>query len=174
MQSDCQLVQAVLAGRTAAYAQLVARYERAVLGAAMQVLHDLNAAEDATQDAFTAAYEHLGRLRQPAAFGGWVIRIARRRAVWVARQRRRHASLEAAAAVAAPGRNGLLDEQQRRLLAAVMRLPEHERTIIVLRHFQGHEVAAIAGITGRPVGTVTKQLSRAHARLREWLGDAGP
>ncbi len=174
MQSDAQLVQAVLAGRTAAYAQLVARYERAVLAAALQVLHDPGAGEDVAQDSFLAAYEQLGRLRQPAAFGGWLIRIARRRALRLARQRRRYRSLEAAGTIAAPGGNGLLDEQQGRLLAAVMRLAEHERTVILLRHFEGHEIPAIAEITHRPVGTVTKQLSRAHARLREWLKDAGP
>jgi DNA-directed RNA polymerase specialized sigma24 family protein len=39
----------------------------------------------------------------------------------------------------------------------------------MLRYFDGHSVQAVAQITGRPLGTVTKQLSRAHARLRARL-----
>jgi RNA polymerase sigma factor (sigma-70 family) len=53
------------------------------------------------------------------------------------------------------------------LLAAVMRLPERERQLLMLRHFGGHSVADIAEMLGRPVGTVTKQLSRSYGRLRE-------
>jgi RNA polymerase sigma-70 factor (ECF subfamily) len=53
------------------------------------------------------------------------------------------------------------------LLAAVMSLPERERRLLMLRHFGGYSVAEIAHIVGRPVGTVTKQLSRGYARLRE-------
>ena len=44
-----------------------------------------------------------------------------------------------------------------------MGLPERERRLLLLRHFDGHSVAAIAQIVGRPVGTVTKQLSRGYA-----------
>jgi RNA polymerase sigma-70 factor (ECF subfamily) len=50
-----------------------------------------------------------------------------------------------------------------------MDLPDHEREVLLLRHFDGHDLAAIAAILSRPLGTVTKQLSRAHARLRERL-----
>lgn len=52
------------------------------------------------------------------------------------------------------------------LLEAVARLPDHERVVVGLRYFDGHAVNDIAAITGRPVGTVTKQLSRAIKRLR--------
>jgi len=57
------------------------------------------------------------------------------------------------------------------LLAAVMRLPERERQVVTLRYFDGHSVQAVAEITGRPLGTVTRQLSRAYARLWERLKD---
>jgi DNA-directed RNA polymerase specialized sigma24 family protein len=57
------------------------------------------------------------------------------------------------------------------LLEAVMRLPDHERNAVLLCHFQGHSVRDAAALTGRTVGTVTKQLSRAYARLRAALKD---
>ena len=58
-------------------------------------------------------------------------------------------------------------------MAAVSSLPEHERTVTVLRYFNGHSVIEIADLTGRPVGTITKQLSRALKRLRDKLDKTG-
>ena len=65
--------------------------------------------------------------------------------------------------------DGCLDDEASELLEAVMDLREHERNVILLRHVDGHSVRAIATLTGRSVGTVTKQLSRAYARLRKKL-----
>lgn len=41
----------------------------------------------------------------------------------------------------------------------------------MLRYFTGHNVKDVAQIVGRGVGTVTKQLSRAHERLRKTLSE---
>ena len=46
-------------------------------------------------------------------------------------------------------------------------LPEREQRLLMLRHFGGHSIAEIAAMVGRPIGTVTKQISRGYARLRE-------
>jgi RNA polymerase sigma-70 factor, ECF subfamily len=54
------------------------------------------------------------------------------------------------------------------LLSLVARLPDHERVLIGQRYLDGHSIAEIAAITSRPIGTVTKRLSRAIARLRLW------
>jgi RNA polymerase sigma-70 factor (ECF subfamily) len=51
----------------------------------------------------------------------------------------------------------------------IARLPEHERIVVVMRYVNGRSVKDIADSTGRPVGTITKQLSRAIERLRDWL-----
>ena len=52
------------------------------------------------------------------------------------------------------------------LLEAVAALPEHERLVVALRYLDGRTMVQIAAALGRPVGTVTKQLSRAIERLR--------
>jgi RNA polymerase sigma-70 factor (ECF subfamily) len=70
---------------------------------------------------------------------------------------------------AAPSPNGNPNEAQRRVLAAVLRLPKHEQLALTLYYFEGHSVKAVSQITGQPVGTVTMQLSRARARLRRML-----
>ena len=55
------------------------------------------------------------------------------------------------------------------LIVAVGRLPEQEQTVVVFHYLDGHPVKVVAEMTGRPVGTVTKQLSRGAARLRRIL-----
>jgi RNA polymerase sigma-70 factor (ECF subfamily) len=55
------------------------------------------------------------------------------------------------------------------VIALIGRLPEQEAVVVALRHLDDRPVAEISEITGRPAGTVTKQLSRAYARMRAWL-----
>ncbi|MDY7011525.1 MAG: RNA polymerase sigma factor [Planctomycetota bacterium] len=174
MQSDTQLVQAALNGQRQAYSTLVKRYERAVRATAAAVLRDHHAAQDAAQETFVTAFEKLPSLRKGSVFGPWVLKIVRRQAIRMARQRRTFESLDSQVDPPAARSDGRLDEVSERLLSAVMRLPKHERVIVMLKYFDGHEVKVIAEITNRPVGTVTKRLSRARARLRKWLQEQEP
>ena len=65
--------------------------------------------------------------------------------------------------------NGQLDDEKKWLLAAVVKLPQVERQVVMLRYFGRNNVSDVARISGRSVGTVTKQLSRARIRLRQML-----
>jgi RNA polymerase sigma-70 factor (ECF subfamily) len=169
MQSDGDLVKAVLAGQRELFAELVCRYERAVLAEALAVLRDRDGAQDIAQDAFVAAYEKLAGLKSPNAFGGWLLQIARRRALDAARRKPPPQSLDEAPAPASPCNNGHLDEASVQLLQAIAQLPDHEREAIVLCYFEDLQVKQIAEITRRPVSTVTVQLMRARDRLRQLL-----
>jgi RNA polymerase sigma-70 factor (ECF subfamily) len=170
VQSDAQLVNAVLDGQKDAFAELVCRYERSVRAAAISVLDDHNAAQDAAQEAFIRAYEKLGSLRRASAFGSWLLMIARRCALDAASRLARESSLESSLEFATEDTNGRLDEEKQHLLATVMNLPDSERQVVMLRYFSANSsVKDVAGILGRSVGTVTKQLSRAHKRLRIML-----
>jgi len=75
VQSDAELVNAVLGGARSAFAALVRGYERTVSTAATELLHDRDGAQDAAQEAFVAAYEKLATLRNGSAFGAWVVRM---------------------------------------------------------------------------------------------------
>lgn len=166
LRSDQELVEAVLAGDRSSYGQLVERYERAVRAVAMRVLGDPDAAQDATQEALVIAYRRLSTLRNRAMFGLWLLRITRREAVRLGRRRVKTEPLHDRPD---PHADGRLAADAEELLHAVDRLPGHERLAVMLRYFEGQGVAEIARVTGRPLGTVTKQLSRAHERLRKWL-----
>jgi RNA polymerase sigma-70 factor (ECF subfamily) len=169
MQPDDSIVREVLRGDRGAFAALVARHERAAWATAWRVLRDDHAAADAAQEAFLTAYRRLADLRRPERFGVWLVRIARREAVRAARSRARERarSLDGtgAAGLAASGESRLPADAEA-LLAAVARLPEHERVVVAMHYLDGLPVADVARALGRPVGTVTKQLSRAIERLR--------
>ena len=170
MKSDAEIVELVKAGQIDAFAELVVRYERLVRAAAWHVVRDRHAADDATQEAFVAALQGLGALRNGAKFGPWLLSIARNRAGKALRARCRSPALvgdfETHAADGGP-----LSDRSGHVLELLERLPEHERVVVGLKNLQGHSVQEIAEITGRPVGTVTKQLSRGYERLRQWCSE---
>jgi RNA polymerase sigma-70 factor (ECF subfamily) len=175
MQADAEIVRAVLRGDRGAFAALVARHERAVWATAWRILRDDHAAADAGQEAFLQAFRQLGDLRQPEQFGAWLLVIARRVSIRMARRRAREPSRSLEDFGRDRPHNGeRLDRRPTRLscdaeelLLAIGRLPEQERLVVVLRYLDGLSVAGVAAALGRPDGTVTKQLSRAIDRLRD-------
>ena len=169
MRTDAGLVNAVLSGEKEAFAVLVRRYERLVRAVALGVLGDYHSAADVSQEAFVKAYEQLAGLRKPEAFGAWLMKIAHRCALDFARQKLKEPRLEMKAAALIENPDGQLDEDKQRLLAAVLKLPRSEKQVVMLRYLDDNSVKNVAEIAGRSVGTVTKQLSRAHKRLKKML-----
>jgi RNA polymerase sigma-70 factor (ECF subfamily) len=169
VQSDAELVNAFLDGDKQSFGKLVERYERPVRAVALDVLGDYHLASDVSQNAFVTAYENLPSLRKSVAFGAWLMKITRRCALDWARRKRDETGLESVVPTTICNPDGQLDEEKRWLLRAVINLPRSEKQVIMLRYFSGHSVKEVAEILGRSVGTVTKQLSRAHKRLRNIL-----
>ena len=169
--SDEELVQRTRRGDREAFGDLVERYERPALLVAGSVLHCWHDARDAVQDSFVTAYERLNRLWSPHKFGAWFLQIVRRRALWHARRRastaRRYVPIAMAAEQARAAEAG--GAMSADLAAMIARLPRQECVVVTLRHLGDLPVAEIARVTGRPIGTVTKQLSRAYSRMRPWL-----
>ena len=148
---------------------LVKRYERPVRAVALDVVADYHSAADVSQEAFVKAYQQLAVLRKPEAFGAWLMKITHKCALDSARRRLKAPGLEMKAAAVIESPNGQLDEDNQRLLVAVVKLPKSEKQVVMLRYFGENSVGEVAKIAGRSVGTVTKQLSRAHKRLRKIL-----
>ena len=169
MKADAKLVAAILAGDRSAYAELVTRHERTVRAVAYAVLADHHAAQDVAQETFLHAYKKLATLRNGAAFNSWVRKIARNRALSVARRGTRTASIDNIAEPAATEPDRRFEQAGRDLVEAARRLPEHERTVVMLKYFDGHQVGEISEMLNCPVGTITGRLSRARTRLRKLL-----
>lgn len=169
--SDAELVKEVLDGSKDAFAELVRRYERPAKATALHILGHYHSAEDAAQEAFVRAYRQLSRLSKPDVFGPWLLKIVRRCALDIAERKKADLSLEAAGQLPSHQGNGRLDADKEQLLKLVMQLGNSERQVVLLRYFGDHTVSQIAEIAGRSIGTITKQLSRAHHRLRNQIKD---
>ena len=171
-QSDAKLVQEILAGHKEAFALLLRRYERSVRAVAMSIVKKPHIADDIAQEACVKAWQQLPTLRNPKVFGPWLIKITRRCAIDSLKKQQSLTYSDSLDQMAAHERNGALDEKKQHLLETIGKLPESERQVIMLRYFGPYNVRDLASILGRSVGTVTKQLSRAHKRLRNRLQES--
>ena len=124
-------------------------------------------AEDAAQEAMTAAWRQWEDIREPAA---WV-RIAALRAFWKhKRQQAQTVPLQEAMPQAAPGDPDLavFADEQRWVLGLLRGLAPEQRTAAAL-FYDGLAASEIADLTGKPAATVRSDLRHARNRLREMI-----
>jgi RNA polymerase sigma-70 factor (ECF subfamily) len=161
------LVGAAQAGDNHAFATLY----RQQAGALMPMLWrlaggDRGLAEDWLQEAFVQAWRKLGQLRDPAAFAGWLRRLA----VNVALADRRRGRLATVDLEVEPGAPEppwpAADLDLERAIAA---LPDRARQVLVLFHLSDLGHAEIAELLGVDVGTSKAQLHRARQLIKEKL-----
>src|ERR1700731_2911193 len=86
---DLDLVHASKNGDVAAFEQLVKRYDRKLFRIAQSVTHNREDSQDAVQEAFLKAYQHLGEFRGDSQFSTWLIRITLNQSLMKLRKQRR-------------------------------------------------------------------------------------
>jgi RNA polymerase sigma factor (sigma-70 family) len=150
-------------------------YGRVVYAVAYRILGDAGLAEEATQQAFVKAWRAADSFELGREFGPWLVAIARRTAIDVHRRE----SVRAADPIesVAPGDPALTAEPEAMAIydvwavrQAVEGLPEDEREIVRLQHFEGLTHTEIARRLNVAVGTVKSRSFRAHKRLASVLG----
>jgi RNA polymerase sigma factor (sigma-70 family) len=148
---------------------------RAVFSVAYKILRDRGLAEDATQQAFLNAWRSADRFDTRRDLAPWLAMIARRAAIDLYR---REAAKVAAPLDSAPlGDPALSVEPATAALhdvweirRAVEQLPENEREVVRMQHFEELTHPEIADRLGVAVGTVKSRSFRAHRRLATLIG----
>jgi RNA polymerase sigma-70 factor (sigma-E family) len=137
------------------------------------LVDDLASAEDVVQDAFVALHRRSGSLREPDAALAYlrasVVNLSRS----VLRRRqvaRKHLRVAEPEATAPADSDVLLRDEHRAALAAVKRLPRHQREVLVLRYWSGLSEREIAAALGISPGSVKSAASRGLAALQRVLG----
>jgi RNA polymerase sigma-70 factor (ECF subfamily) len=140
------------------------------------VLRHAADAEDVAQEALLKAYRNFGRLREPARFRGWLVRIVFRMALdrWrsVKRREKRETEWEQPEQRAAgPSVEELAasSEFQARMEQAMDELPEKFRLVVLLAGIEGYTLEEVSGMLGIPMGTVKSRLFFARKKLAEKL-----
>lgn len=167
--SIAELVRAARKGDETAFARLVKCYERQLVAHFLGQTPSVTDAEELAHDTFVRAYMALSRLKDPAQFGSWVFGIARNVYREWSKDRRRQADVPPPAwgeRTEVLKRKAVL---HREIFTIVAALPDPYREVLSLRYFSQTPCAEIARLLGRPVGTVTKQISRGHAMVAESL-----
>ena len=154
------LVVRCRAGDDAAFEELVERYHDRLRYYVRRVLGGADGADDVLQDVWLTAFRKLSRLRNPAALRVWLYRIARNRALAELRKRERWTELtEDVAAAEPPGEEPEFSPQDAaRIHACLARLRTEHRDVLTLRFLEGMGYEEIAGVVGRPIGTVRSRI----------------
>jgi RNA polymerase sigma-70 factor (ECF subfamily) len=177
---DSVLIARAVRGDSAAYEEIVQRYQQVAFRTAYVIAGSAPDAEDAAQEGFVKAYRALDRFRLGADFRPWLLRIVANEARNRVRSSGRRRQLELRLsegfrpgdAAPSPEAVAVASDERRRLLAMVNALSDEDRLVITSRYFlelNGEETATALGI---PEGTVKSRLSRALARLRTRVEEA--
>ena len=117
------------------------------------------------EDGFLHAYRALARFRPGEPFGAWLHRIVANAALDLQRRRKVRAAGTLPETIALPFRDPAeSDELRRRLTAALEKLTERQRAVIVLHDVEGFRHAEIGEMLGIPEGTARSDLHHARGR----------
>jgi RNA polymerase sigma-70 factor (ECF subfamily) len=167
-------------GDREALAPLMERHYQRLHRIVLAYLRDADEALDVVQETFVKAFTHAGSWQEQAEVAPWLTRIAVNKAIdryrrgkrrWLAEQPLEREGHE-------PGFEALDPSPERRVLGreladrigrAVRSLPERQRAVFVLRHYEEMSLEEIAQTLDLKLGTVKSTLHRAVHHLRERL-----
>jgi RNA polymerase sigma-70 factor (ECF subfamily) len=181
---DAALVRRTLAGERGAFEELIRRYMGAVFAIALREAPAASDAEDIAQECFVRAYHGLSSLEDPAAFRGWLKRIAVNLARDAARSRARRSELGEGAAP--PDGDGLagyeapsgdpsasqkvrLKETRREIIEAIASLPEEYAQVAAMKYVETLDYAEMEQRLRISREALRKRLHRANLMLRRAL-----
>ena len=178
LSEDQEAIDRVLAGDSSAYADLVDRHQRRLLGLLAHACGDHGLAEDIAQEAFTRAYRKLKLYSGQSQFYTWLARIAMnllasdRRRKRIENQIAREGfemAMESVGSTGSPEQSLEANETQHCVRQAIQLLDEERRSVLLLRDFDGMDYDAIAETLEIPIGTVRSRLHRARLELKTIL-----
>ncbi|MBK7594158.1 MAG: sigma-70 family RNA polymerase sigma factor [Gemmatimonadetes bacterium] len=187
--TDQEVVRHAVAGREAAYRELIRRYQRPVFSLLYRMVRDRELAEDLAQETFVKVLNAVESYRPEFKFSSWIFKIANNTAIDHLRRRNLdtlsldgspHAesadAVEATTLQISDGAESALEEVTARELGkqievAIAQLRPEYRACILLRHVEGRPYEEIAEMLDLPLGTVKTYIHRARNELRILLAD---
>jgi RNA polymerase sigma factor (sigma-70 family) len=183
---EMELVRRARHGDLQAYDELVKRYQERIYATVYHMTSNHDDANDLAQESFIKAYQALKSFKGGSSFYTWLYRIAVNKTINFLKQRknRTHMSLNdmdfnaehdpdlmALISNKTPRRDADLTELQEKLNAALLKLSDSHRLVVVLHDVQGESHEDIAKIMDCNIGTVRSRLFYARQQLQSFLAD---
>jgi RNA polymerase sigma-70 factor (ECF subfamily) len=165
---DREMLDRFRDGDESAVKAVFERFRGPVFAISMSVLHDHGLASDSTQQTFIKAWQAATTYDPERELAPWIYAIARRTAIDIYRKQSRSVTSDAVDSVALPPELETIWEVFE-VRSALDRLPDEERQVIKLSHFEGLTHVEIASHMDIPLGTVKSRSHRAHRRLLDLL-----
>jgi RNA polymerase sigma-70 factor (ECF subfamily) len=172
--TDEVLMAAARGGNVEAFGAIVRRFQDRVFTVALRLIRNRAAAEDAAQQAFLQAWQARHSYDPRWRVSTWLYRIVTNLCVDERRRSARAAVLGARLPSSHPrSPHDSLEERETRtrLNGSLARLPQVQRTVLVLRYVDDLSSAEVGRICGLPVNTVKSHLARGKAALRKILAE---
>jgi RNA polymerase sigma-70 factor (ECF subfamily) len=168
-----ELIRVAQGGDQKAFHKLVTMYDARIMALALQLLKNKEDAEDIYQEVFVKAWKNLSSFEFKSDFYTWLYRITANTCFSYRSGRHRHhlenISLEEGFHDAFVEETADRTEKQQHIIDAVDELPPKQRTVFVMRYYQGHKIRDIATLLGLSTGTIKRYLHRATLKLRKDL-----
>ncbi len=174
MSDDRDLARRCLSGDAAAARELVERFQNEVHGLCARLLRHHQDSEDVAQEVFLRVFRSLGSWDPARPLRPWVLTIAVNRCrTWLVKRPKRPELVDYLGEL--PGKEPPAGDGEltAAIAAAVGKLRDEYREVFVLFHESSRSYEEIAGIVGRPVGTVKTWLHRTRAIILGHLDDLG-
>jgi RNA polymerase sigma-70 factor (ECF subfamily) len=178
VESDEVLIARVKKGDCEAFNPLVERYKMPLYKVLYRMVHNRDDAEDLVEEAFIKAYRAISRFDLDRSFYAWICRIAVNNAInYIKKERRgqvQSIGMVEYRLIAEKGnpvkmtREKILKE---RINAAIAKLPEEYRMILVLRVDDEYSYDEISNMLKIPKGTVMSRLARARQKLKKLFNE---
>jgi RNA polymerase sigma-70 factor (ECF subfamily) len=177
-----RLIEQCRKGHTAAFGELVRRYQDRLFNTVYRLVDSTEDAQDVVQEAFLHAYQSLDRFKGDAQFFTWLYRIAVNSAISLQRKQRTtvHLGDNRGGKGSVPEPHDLSEfsqpdqaleraDEERRIQSALNRLSAEHRAVLILKDLEDQKYETMAEILQVPIGTIRSRLHRARLELREVL-----
>ena len=179
--TDEELIASFQNGNEQAYIELVRRYRDRLMTFVFRFVGDMELSEDIVQDTMVKVYTHKHYYKEIAKFSTWIYTIAGNLAKTELRKRKRRKvtllsqmntddrkyeipSTELQSEDIVQG-----EYAERYIQKAILQLPLHFRTVVILRDIQELSYEEISKIVNVPLGTVKSRINRARLQLQQTL-----
>src|SRR5215468_9428003 len=171
---DAELVERYLAGDTAAFDEIMVRYERQIYRICYRFVENREDAMDLAQEVFIKAFEHLATFRRESSLKTWLYRIAMNHCInHVKKHSQEFVEVNENIGSVRASVQSQLEEREKRehFRRLVKQLPPKQKAILELRIHEQLSYEEIARISGRSVSTIKASVFFALEKLRKLVKD---